>query len=347
MAASLVNASSNKRIKLDREVGLGDYTNMIDAICVEVGTRDIWGATKKLRADTWSSSPTLQKLLDSIPIISSVIDAVPNGLLSHPLFVKAVKMEHAKRALVFADKPLTVALAEMSKGVRVSLSKWREIRKGGEAKRVVLLSVSTEETDQIADVLFKIDLAWGGHRYERGMKPGDLSPPKSWMEPLAMATTALVPWHPPAMGPVVAPTPELEMDSSGVFVPPIFDMSELALSEDDEVAPIVAFAPPQKANTKQQLGVRYNDDLKAALDCESATAKHNGIINHCKQHKRMMKEVAAIAKEMDRAPAPVATPNGKKKKEILTPTKDSAKKTSKNKKKRCNPYEAFGEDCNP
>ena len=259
----------------------------------------------------------MQKMLDSIPIISPVIDMIPNGLLSHPLFVKAIKTEHATRPLLFADKPLTVALAELSKAFRVCLSKWRDVRKGGEPRRIVFIAASKAEIDQITDVLYKIDLAWADLRYERGFKPGDLSPPKSWTEATANET-ALVPWQPPVNDQI---EPQPEFDSSGLLVAPEFDMAELALGEDEEEPQIVAFAPPKHAN--KQLGNSYDDDLMAALHCGSATAKHNGIINNCKEYKRMMKECDMIEKEMARAP--VVTPKGKKKETLV----DSVKKTGK------------------
>ena len=263
----------------------------------------------------------MQKMLDSIPIISPVIDAIPNGLLSHPLFVKAIKAAHATRPLLFADKPLAVALAELSKAFRICLSKWRDVRKGGEPRRLVFVAASKEEIDTITDVLYKIDLAWGDIRHARGFKAGDLSPPKSWTEASGNAL-ALVPWQPPVKDQIVN---EPQFDSSGLLEVPEFDMAELALSEDEEEPAIVAYDKPKHAN--KQLNNFYDDDLAAALHGGAATAKHNGIINDCKEYKRMMKECDMIEKEMARAPA--VTPKGKKKGTLLTPTKDSEKKTGK------------------
>ena len=115
-----------------------EYRSMLKAMYAAVGTRDIYGACKTLRQDTWNSAPNLKRLMASADYARVVADVCPGMRLKDLLLCKALKAEHLEQPCIFADKPMDEALSDISKAIRIAIAKWRDVRKNWLRRRNIL-----------------------------------------------------------------------------------------------------------------------------------------------------------------------------------------------------------------
>ena len=115
------------RVKVDGDVTVGDYQGILKKFMVALDTRDLVRVFKGWGTATWNTAPEMEHLNLTHALVSLIVDVVPNCVISHVRICKAIKAEHLSAPCIFADKPLDYAIGDMSKSIRIALSKWRTI----------------------------------------------------------------------------------------------------------------------------------------------------------------------------------------------------------------------------